>query len=128
MRSLTPRISRPHEEIALVLMIDLLAQPLAATLVVPRPDRPRTEIKLPALVRPRLVHAELLRRLPMDRAERRRYGREERGPGRYAGARIAPLIVVVLLPLAGRGRRGRRGAVLRGETYFRRDGRQWGRR
>ena len=102
-RSLTPRIARPHEEIALVLVIDLLAQPLAATLVVPRPNRPRTEIKRPAFIRPRLIHAELFRRLLVVRAERRRYGREERGPGRCAAARFAPFVVVVVLfALAGR--------------------------
>ena len=64
-----------------------------AALVIPRPDRPHTEIKRLALIRPRLVHVELLRRLPVDGAEWRRDGHEDRGPGRRRATRL-PIFVL----------------------------------
>ena len=81
-----------------------------AALVIPRPDRPHTEIKRLDLIRLRLVHAELLRRLPVDGAERRRDGHEDRGPGRRRAARL-PIFV---LPAAF----GVATVVVRGQTYF----------
>jgi hypothetical protein len=42
---LSLNVTRPLEEIALILMIDFLAPPLVTSLIVPRADRTRTEIK-----------------------------------------------------------------------------------
>ena len=85
-----------------------------AALVIPRPDRPRTKIKCLALIRSGLIHAELLRRLLVDGAERRRDGHEDRGPGGRRAARLS--ISIFVLPAASAGR----GAVVvvRGQTYL----------
>jgi len=91
--SLALNIARPLEEIALVLVVYLLPQPLAAALVVSRSDGPRTEIERPALIRTGLVHPEHLCGLAVDRTERRRNGREEHRPGRRSALRVALVLL-----------------------------------
>jgi hypothetical protein len=74
-------------------MIDRLA-PLVISLIIPRMDVSRTEIKRVPVIRPRLAHAPLLCPLAVDRAKRCGYGRE--GPDQDAQGRAAVVLVIVV--------------------------------